>query len=74
MPLGVLTVMSTVPISGRRNRGDLCGADDAKRTGHTAADLTAVAPEKFAPVMETLVPPDGGPVFGLTPVTAGADP
>ncbi len=33
--------------------------------------LTAVAPEKLVPVMVTLVPPDGGPVFGLTLVTVG---
>jgi hypothetical protein len=33
--------------------------------------LTAVAPEKLVPVMVTLVPPDAGPVFGLTLVTAG---
>ena len=36
--------------------------------------LTAVAPEKLVPVMVTLVPPDVGPVFGLTLVTVGADP
>ncbi len=35
-------------------------------------NLTAVAPEKLVPVMVTLVPPDGGPVFGLTLVTVGA--
>ena len=34
-------------------------------------NLTAVAPEKLVPVMVTLVPPDVGPVFGLTLVTAG---
>src|SRR5262249_20350818 len=35
-------------------------------------NLTAVAPEKLVPVMVTLVPPpDAGPVFGLTLVTAG---
>ena len=34
-------------------------------------NLTAVAPVKLVPVMVTLVPPDGGPVFGLTLVTVG---
>ena len=34
---------------------------------------TTVAPEKLVPVMVTLVPPAGGPVFGLTLVTVGAD-
>ena len=32
---------------------------------------TAVTPEKLVPVMVTLVPPAGGPVFGLTLVTVG---
>ena len=35
-------------------------------------NLTVVAPVKFVPVMVTLVPPDGGPLFGLTSVTVGA--
>jgi hypothetical protein len=34
-------------------------------------NLTAVAPEKLLPVMVTLVPPDCGPVFGVTLVTVG---
>ena len=34
-------------------------------------NLTAVAPEKLVPVMVTLVPPDVGPVFGLTLATVG---
>ena len=34
-------------------------------------NLTAVAPVKLSPLMVTLVPPPGGPVFGLTPVTVG---
>ena len=35
--------------------------------------LTAVAPLRFVPVIVTLVPPAGGPVLGLMPVTVGAD-
>ena len=34
--------------------------------------LTAVATKKLVPVMVTLVPPDVGPVFGLTLVTVGS--
>src|SRR5438067_4188536 len=34
--------------------------------------VTAVAPESPAPVIVTTDPPDTGPEFGLTPVTAGA--
>ncbi len=43
-----------------------------KEPAAVAPKLTAVAPVKFVPVMVTLVPPDGGPVFGLTLVTVGA--
>jgi hypothetical protein len=34
--------------------------------------LTAVVPVKFAPVIVTVVPPDGGPEDGLTEDTAGS--
>ena len=34
-------------------------------------NLTAVAPLRFVPVIVTLVPPAGGPVFGLTFETVG---
>ena len=37
-----------------------------------APNLTAVAPVKQVPVITTVVPPAGGPLFGLTPVTVGA--
>ena len=37
------------------------------------ANLTAVAPEKFVPVMVTLVPPAAGPIFGATSVTVAAE-
>ena len=36
-----------------------------------APKLTAVTTKKLVPVMVTLVPPDAGPVFGLTLVTVG---
>jgi hypothetical protein len=35
-------------------------------------NFTAVAPEKFVPVTVTVRPPAVAPVFGATPVTAGA--
>ncbi len=36
--------------------------------------FTAVAPVNPDPVIVTLVPPDTGPLLGLTPVTAAAAP
>ena len=35
-------------------------------------NLTAVAPVKLVPVIVTLVPPPGGPLFGEIEVTVGA--
>jgi hypothetical protein len=35
-------------------------------------NLTAVAPVKLVPVIVTVVPPAGGPLVGLIPVTVGA--
>lgn len=37
-----------------------------------APNLTAVAPRSAVPVMVTVVPPDAGPLVGLTAVTIGA--
>src|SRR5262249_39158482 len=45
--------------------------DAVKEAAALPPKLTAVAPEKLVPVMVTLVPPDVGPVFGLTLVTVG---
>ena len=72
VPPAVVTVTSTVPVPA----GEVAVIWFALMTVNEAAalppNLTAVAPEKFVPVMVTLVPPDGGPVFGLTLVTVGA--
>ena len=69
-PAAVVTLTSTVPIPA----GEVAVIWVALIEVMTAALLpkvTAVAPEKLVPVMVTLVPPDAGPVFGLTLATIG---
>lgn len=43
-----------------------------KLVAAVAPNVTAVAPDKFAPVMVTVVPPACGPAVGESEVTAGA--
>ena len=45
-----------------------------KLVAAVAPNSTAVAPVKLVPVMVTDVPPAGGPLVGLMPVTVGAAP
>src|SRR6478735_9103093 len=73
VPLGVVTVMSTVPALCA---GDVAVIDVALLTVNEAAavapKLTAVAPVNPVPVIVTDVPPAAGPLVGLTLVTVGA--
>src|SRR5208282_65100 len=71
VPSGVVTVTCTVPVPA----GEVAVIDVAESAVTVAAaepNLTAVAPASPIPLMVTVVPPDSGPVSGLTPVTAGA--
>jgi hypothetical protein len=72
VPLGVVTVTSTVPAAWG---GAVAVIDVAELTVNERAavlpKLTAVAPVKFVPVIVTEVPPAVLPVVGLSPVTAG---
>ncbi len=72
VPLGVVTVISTVP-------GPL-GLDVAvievalltvKLAAANGPNFTDVAPAKFVPVMLTIVPPASGPLVGEIAVTVG---
>ena len=74
MPFGVVTVTSAVPVPAGAVAVICVALTTLNELAAVPPNLTAVAPVKFAPVMVTPVPPDGGPVFGLTPVTAGAEP
>ena len=72
VPLPVVTVTSTVPLPA----GDVAVIEVALLTvkedaGPALPKPTLEAPEKFVPVMVTLVPPAPEPVFGLIPVTVG---
>ena len=72
MPLGWVTVTSTVPAAWA---GDVAVIEVGLTTVNDAAatppKLTLVAPVKFVPLMVTLVPPALEPVFGLMLVTVG---
>ena len=73
MPLGVVTVMSTVPPA--RSAGAVAVIEVAETTVVVAGDVpksTALAPMKPVPVTVTWVPPPGRPATGLTAVTVGA--
>jgi hypothetical protein len=72
VPPAVVTITSTVPIPAGAVAVIWVALLTVKEPAALLPNLTAVAPEKLVPVMVTLVPPDGGPVFGLTLVTVGA--
>ncbi len=73
MPLGVVTVTSTVPVPAGEVAVIWVALTTVNEPAAVPPNRTALAPEKLVPLMVTLVPPDGGPVFGLTAVTVGAD-
>src|SRR5579862_6328657 len=72
MPLVVVTTTSTVPVPG----GAVAVISVAESTVNDAAwvlpNATPAVPVKPEPVMSTLVPPDGTPPAGETPVTTGS--
>jgi hypothetical protein len=71
VPLSVVTVTSTVPTPAGEVAVIWVVLSTVKEPAALLPNLTAVTPEKLVPVMVTLVPPDVGPVFGLTLVTVG---
>jgi hypothetical protein len=72
VPLGVVTVTSTVP-EGSAGLTAVIEVSEltVKLPAATAPKLTAVAPVKRLPLMATVVPPLVGPDAGDTPVTTG---
>ena len=73
VPPAVVTVTSTVPTpAGEVAVIWVASLLTVKEAAALLPKLTAVAPEKLVPAMVTLVPPDVGPVFGLTLVTVGS--
>lgn len=71
VPPGVVTVRSTTPAASAGAVAVMDVAESAEVAPATVPNLTAVAAERFVPVMTTLVPPAIGPFVGRIPVTAG---
>ena len=74
VPLGVATVMSTVPMPAGEVAVTWVSLLTVKAVAARVPNFTAVAPVKPEPAIVTLVPPAGAPPFGLTAVTVGAPP
>ena len=75
VPLGVETVMSTVPVpDGSVAVRELPAVLTTTAVAETAPKRTRVAPESPLPVRVTDVPPVEGPDDGLTVVTTGGGP
>ena len=72
VPLGVVTVTSTVPVPAGAVTVRLVAVTDVEpRCPRSEPKWTAVAPVKSVPVTVTEVPPPAGPLVGLSPVTVG---
>jgi hypothetical protein len=71
VPAGVVTVTSAWPDPAGAAAVIWVALLTVKLAAGTAPNETPVAPVKVVPVMTTDVPPPAGPLFGLTPVTAG---
>ncbi len=71
-PLGVVTLMSTVP----EPEGDMALTEVGEMTVTSVAGAepksTALVPVSPVPVMTTVVPPASGPALGLMASTVGA--
>ena len=70
VPPAAVTLTSTVPVPA----GAVAVSCDGLLKVNVAGlppKLTADAPKKLEPVIVTVVPPPGGPVFGLTLAIAG---
>ena len=71
VPLGVVTVTSTVPVPAGEVTVRLVAVTTLIEVPGLVPKSTAVAPVKLVPLTVTEVPPPAGPLFGLTPVTVG---
>jgi hypothetical protein len=73
VPPGVVTLTSTVPVPAGEVAVIWDGLLTVKEPAALPPKLTALTTKKLLPLMITLVPPDIGPVFGLTLVTVGGE-
>src|SRR5271170_1022049 len=75
VPLGVVTVTSTMPLLPAGAFAVIAVAElTVNDVAAVEPNLTAVAPAKAVPVIVTDVPPTTGPMAGLSVVTAGTAP
>ena len=72
VPLGVVIVISTVPVPGGAVAVSWVGPSALKSLAGVLPNSTSVVPERSVPVIVTVVPPESGPDVGLIPVTVGA--
>jgi hypothetical protein len=73
VPPGVVTVTSTAPAEPAGEVAVIWVAElTVKVVALVLPSFTAVAPEKFVPVIVTVVPPAVGPLVGESEVTVGA--
>ena len=71
VPLGVVTVTSTVPVPAGEMTVRLDPVSALIEVPALVPKCTAVAPAKLVPLTVTEVPPAASPFEGLTPVTVG---
>ena len=71
VPLGVVTVTSTVPVPAGEVIVRLLAVTPLMEVPAVAPKWTAVAPVRLVPVTVTEVPPAAGPLVGLSEVTVG---
>ncbi len=72
VPLGVVTVTSTVPVPDGAVTVRVVALVTVTVVPAVAPKWTAVAPVKPVPLTVTVLPPAGAPLVGLTEVTVGA--
>ena len=71
MPLGVVTVTSTVPVPAGLVAVIALSVTTVKLVAAVVPKSTPVAPARLVPKIVTEVPPATVPLFGLRPVTVG---
>jgi hypothetical protein len=67
----VVTVTSTVPFGAEGAVAEIDVGSFTVNEADLVPNRTVVAVSKLVPVIDTDVPPDGGPTEGDTPVTVG---
>lgn len=72
VPLGVVTVTSTVPLPAGEVAVQVLDAEQDTPVAGTEPNLTVESIVNPLPVIVTVLPPEGDPAVGPMPVTDGA--